>query len=222
MVVSLLKAEWRLKLSLTVLFNLLFWSGYEVLGRHAFFPLRAVPMTWLDRAVPFQPEPWAWVYLSQFTFTSTLPWLLSTRDAIRRYATGLVVMTLTSFLIFLFLPTPCLRPAQVGGSGAMKLIVAFDGLLNAFPSLHATFLAYMSALAWRMFGRAIPMWGVALWALWGTAIMYATLATKQHYALDLAAGGLLGWTSDWLAWRGVARAQRRRCPSTAAAHPIAE
>lgn len=197
-----LRAEWRLKLLVFVVVNAVFWVGYQWLSRHAHFPLRPIPVTWLDRAVPFQPELWSWIYLSQFLFTGALPLLLVTRADLRRYVVSLAVMSSASFAIFLFLPTEGPRPSDVGDSVAMRWIAHADGPLNALPSLHAAFLVCMGCLAWRMFGwKAVP-----LVVIWGGAILYSTLATKQHYALDLLAGGTLGWLADSLAWRGVGAA----------------
>jgi membrane-associated phospholipid phosphatase len=194
-----LQSEWRLKLLLFVGINAVFWTGYQLLSRHAFFPLREVPLTWLDRAVPFQPALWIWVYLSQFLFTGTLPLLLVTRADLRRYVVSLGVMSCVSFAVFLFLPTMGPRPVEVGTNTAMRWIASADGPLNALPSLHAAFLVCMGCLAWRMFGRkALPVV-----VLWGAAILYATLATKQHYALDLLTGSALGWLADVVAWRGA-------------------
>ena len=82
--IARLRAEWRLKLVLVVVINALFWSAYQLLAHRAFFPLRSVPVTSLDAAVPFQAEPWAWVYLSQFLGTGALPLLLTSCEAIRR------------------------------------------------------------------------------------------------------------------------------------------
>jgi membrane-associated phospholipid phosphatase len=201
--IALATAHWRLKLWLLVLINGLFWIGYTLLGHHAFFPLWVIPETALDRWVPFQPEGWAWVYLSQFVFVGVLPWLLATREAIHRYGRGILLMALLSFGCFLFFPSRGPRPVEVGASTAMQMIAAYDGHLNACPSLHAAFLAYMALLAWRMFGRVAP-WGTVLTAgAWGLAILYSTLATKQHYALDLAAGLVVGMLADWLAWRNA-------------------
>jgi len=201
--VSLLTAHWRLKIALTLALNLLFWGGYGYLGHHALFPLRAVPLTALDRSVPFQPFPWAWIYLSQYIFVPALPWLLTARQAIRRYAVGVLIMSLASFSIFLFLPTPGPRPLEVGDDFAMRTVATYDGALNACPSLHAVFLVYMALLAWRMFGRHAPLLTAGTSFLWGTAILYSTLATKQHYVLDLVLGAVLGVAADWLAWRGA-------------------
>jgi membrane-associated phospholipid phosphatase len=88
----------------------------------------------------------------------------------------------------------------------MYIITTFSGPMNAMPSLHAAFLIYMGALAWRTFGRAISPWGISVAILWGGAILYSTIATRQHYALDLAAGAVLGWLADAVAWRGASAA----------------
>jgi membrane-associated phospholipid phosphatase len=196
------QAEWRLKLLLFIAINAVFWAGYQWLSRHALFPLREVPVTGLDRAVPFQPGLWSWLYLSQFLFTGILPLLLVTRADIRRYVISLAVMMFASFAVFLFLPTEGPRPTAIGDSVAMRWIGTADGPLNALPSLHAAFLVCMSRLAWRMFGMKI----VPVVVLWGGAILYSTLAIKQHYALDLLVGGALGWLADSIAWRGVSAA----------------
>jgi hypothetical protein len=204
-VLARLRAHWKFKLGLSVLLNALFWAGYGYLGRYALFPLRTIPLTWLDRNIPFQPEPWAWVYLSQFLLTGILPWLLAGRDEIRRYATSVGVLSLSSFLIFLFLPVASPRPDLAATTGAMRFIAAYDGSLNAFPSLHAGFLVLMARLAWRMGGPVRTPLAVTAGIGWGGAILYATLATRQHYALDLAAGAGLGWLADWLASRTTPR-----------------
>jgi membrane-associated phospholipid phosphatase len=200
-VLARLQAHWRLKLLLTVVLSLFFWTGYSFLGRHVFFPLRIPPLIWIDTAIPFQPEPWGWVYLSQFLFTGALPWLITEKDGLRRYVIGLVFMCVSSFLIFLFFPVAAPRPAQFSATGAMAWITGYDGIFNAFPSLHAGFLVYTSALGWRMFRRQLPRMVIAGAVFWGVLILYSTLATRQHYALDLVAGGLIGCVADWLAWR---------------------
>jgi membrane-associated phospholipid phosphatase len=197
----LLVACWRWKLLLTVLLGCVFWAGYSVLGHHAFFPLRTVPLVWLDRVIPYQPEPWGWVYLSQFSFTGTLPWLLSTKEGLIRYSTGFGLILVISFTVFLFFPVMGPRPEAAESDFSMHLIRGYDGVLNCFPSLHAAFLVYMGALAWRMFEPITPLWVILSCLAWGGAILYATLATKQHYALDLVAGALLGGVVDWLTWR---------------------
>ena len=38
--------------------------------------------------------------------------------------------------------------------------------------------------------------------MWVALILYATLATKEHYAADIVTGIALALLADWWAWRG--------------------
>lgn len=201
MIFKLLRTNWQLKVWVTLVLNAFFWGGYATLGRYAFFPIRNVPITAVDQAVSFEPWPWAWVYLSIYLITAPLPWMLTERADIRRYSWGIVAMSLISFAIYFLFPTASPRPLEIGASVPMRAIAACDGPLNAFPSLHAAFIAYMGLLAWRMFGRSAPWWTVVTTLVWGGAIIYSTLPTKQHYVLDLVAGAAIGAFADWLVWR---------------------
>jgi membrane-associated phospholipid phosphatase len=206
---------WRIKLLLTVIVNVGFWGGYLFLSRHAFLPVHKLPMTRLDDWAGFRPQPWAWVYESVFLITGAIPWLIVTREGLRRYLTGFVIMCGASFAIFAVCPVASPRPENPAVSRLLLFITQVDGPLNAFPSLHAGCLVYTLALARRLFGWQRHFVVRALLVLWAGLILFATLATKQHYALDLLAGGLLGWLADWLAWRntsisGIAAASNAR------------
>lgn len=195
------RAHGRLKLGLALLLGAGFWTGYSYLGRHAFVPVRTLPLTAIDRAIPFHPAGWAWVYLSQFLLTGFLPWLLASRDEIRRYVASFVLLSGFAFAIFILFPVASPRPVPTPEAGAMRFILAYDGTLNAFPSLHAGFLVLMVLLAPRIFGTQRAGWLWAAGLVWGGAILYATIATRQHYAVDLAAGAALGALVHGLAWR---------------------
>jgi membrane-associated phospholipid phosphatase len=197
-----ISALWRLKVVLTLGVNILFWGPYLILSRHAWRPVSMLPLTWLDRSIEFRPFPWAWVYESIFILTGTIPWLIASRDHLRRYVTGFALLAGVSFACFVLFPVASPRPQNLEGSGFLLFITHIDGPYNAFPSLHAGCLAYTLLLARRLFGREWhPLVYVCL-ALWGAFILYATIATRQHYALDLLAGGVLGWVADLVAWRG--------------------
>ncbi|MDB6124408.1 MAG: PA-phosphatase [Pedosphaera sp.] len=206
-------AHWERKLLLTLALNLFFWVGYAWLGHHAVFPLRNVPATWLDTLIQFSPQPWGWIYLSQFLYTGTLPWLINSKPGLRRYVVGLLWMCSISFLAFLFFPTVGPRVEYHGQNFAVALIQHYDGALNAFPSLHAAFLVYTFALGWRLFPGRIPPSFIGVCLLWAGLILYSTLATKQHYTLDLMAGCLLGFGADRLAWGNFAGCKEARTMS---------
>ena len=189
------------KLLLTLLLNIVFWGGYGWLSRQAFFSVRQMATTWLDKAVPFAPDFWAWIYLSQFVLTGGVPWLIEQREVLWRYATGLLLLSGLSFAVFLFFPVASPRPAGVVFVGPMAWIARYDGAYNAFPSLHAGFLFLIGGLGWRMFARRPSVRVVTVYVLWACAILYSTLATRQHFAWDLVAGLGLGWFADGVAWR---------------------
>jgi membrane-associated phospholipid phosphatase len=192
---------WRLKLGVTAVVSVLFWSFYLFLSRHPLFPVHTLPMTWIDHWAGYRPSPWAWIYESIFLLTGIAPWLIVSRAELRRYIFGFTLLSAVSFILFALFPVASPRPAHLESSTFLIFITQVDGPLNAFPSLHAGCLIYNLALIRHLFGRQLSPWaGIAL-VIWAGFILFATLATKQHYAVDLLAGGLIGWAADQVAWR---------------------
>jgi membrane-associated phospholipid phosphatase len=162
-------------------------------------------MTWLDAWAGFQPYPWVWIYESNFMLVPAIPWLMVSREELRRCVAGFVLLAVVSFAIFIVYPVASPRPVDLGTNPFMLLIARADGPFNAFPSLHASTLVYTLALAKRLFGRSLnPLVSAGL-ILWAALILFGTLATKQHYAIDLLAGGLIGLAADWVVWRNSSR-----------------
>ena len=199
-----IRALWPAKLWLTVILNIWFWGFYLFLSRHAFLPVHVLPTTCLDKWAGFRPNPWAWIYESNFLITGIIPWLITSRAELRRYVTGFVLLSGLSFAIFAIFPVASPRPANLEASPALSFIARVDGPLNAFPSLHAGFLVYSILLARHLSGEKLSLRTWAALLVWVILILIATLSTKQHYALDLLAGGLIGWAADWFAWRNSA------------------
>jgi membrane-associated phospholipid phosphatase len=194
-------ALWQVKLRLTAVLNVLFWGLYLFLSRHASLPVHTLPMTWLDEWAGFQPHPWAWVYESNFLLVGVVPWLINSQAELRRYAAGFALLSVVCFVVFALFPVASPRPANLEASPFLIFITRVDGPLNAFPSLHAGSLIYALAWARRLSGPRLNLWVAAVLLAWAALILFATLATKQHYALDLLAGGLIGWAAEWVAWR---------------------
>ena len=132
-----IRAVWRAKLRLTAVINVWFWGLYLVLSRHALLPVHVLPLTWLDKWVGFQPHPWAWIYESNFLITGIVPWLMTSRAQLRRYAVGFMLLSTLSFLVFALYPVASPRPADLKDDATLIFITQVDGPLNAFPSLHA-------------------------------------------------------------------------------------
>ena len=192
---------WQTKLWLTLAGSIVFWTIYLFLSRHALLPIHTLPLTPLDRWAGFQPQPWAWVYESNFLITGIIPWLITTRETLRRYVIGLALLAGVNFAIFVLFPVAAPRPPELETSSFLLLFARIDGPLNAFPSLHAGTLIYTLALGWRLFGARLNPIIIGAMLVWAGLILFATLATKQHYAVDLLAGGALGWCADRFAWR---------------------
>jgi membrane-associated phospholipid phosphatase len=152
-----------------------------------------MPITALDRLVDFSAQA-IWLYASLWVYVNLVPALIDDRREMLSYYLSAAAICAVGFSIFFFWPTttpaadidwaryPFYQPLKTADRGG-----------NAMPSLHACF-AIFSALwidrllrtmhthaAWRVFN-----------GLWCVGIFYSTLATKQHVAIDVYAGLLLG------------------------------
>ncbi len=193
-----LRSHWRLKLTLGAAMAAAFAVGYAWVQR---WPIRApLPplVTPVDRAIPFSPG-WVWAYLSLYGLLGA-GWLAATRAELWRYAAGYAVILAAALLCFLLWPVASPRPAVLPDAAVFDAVAFLDLTTNTVPSLHVAFAVYHARLVERLV--APPVWARAgLW-LWVAAIAYATLATKQHWFVDVPTGALLGGVGDWLAWRG--------------------
>jgi membrane-associated phospholipid phosphatase len=188
----------------------LFFVGYLLLQHFPLFPVTVMPVTALDRWIGFHP--WSLVlYFSLWIYISLPPVLLVEKRGLASYLEAAVGLSLVGFLIFLFWPTA--RPdfainwANYPGFGFLKTV---DLARNACPSLHAAF-AIFSAL-W--LGRQLrvikaPVIVQILSGLWCLGILYSTIATRQHVALDIYAGGALGALAFVVHWQFFSKFLRR-------------
>jgi membrane-associated phospholipid phosphatase len=195
------RAIWRLKALVAALATLGFCVPYFMIGNYPVFPVRELPVSAVDRLVAFRPEGWVWVYQSIYVPINLIPWLTERREDLRRYAVAFALACCVSFIVFVLVPVRGPRPPVVEASGMYWLLQRYDGPLNSMPSLHAALLVLTLCHGRRILGGELPRGAGALAVVWAGLILYSTLATKQHYALDIVAGGLLGWCADAWAWR---------------------
>ena len=189
-----LKAHWRFKLMAGAILFIAFFVGYFLLLDFHVFPVREMPVTALDRLIAFQPGALL-LYLSLYLYIPLAPWLLDNKRDLYACCLALGGLGLVGLVIFLVWPTAIPRP----DSAAYRPLIAIDKPGNACPSLHAAF-AVFSAICVDRLARHLGDHGLAraLSWLWCLGILYATLATKQHVAVDLVAGTVLG-----AAWAGL-------------------
>lgn len=183
---------WWLKFLGVCVFMWLFFIGYFHTLRHPLHDTAVMPLTWLDRAVDFQPQA-LWAYVSLWLYVGVAPGLLRSFRELLLYAMWIGALCLTGLACFYFWPTAVPRPAlDASAYPGFAVLQGVDAAGNACPSLHvatAAFTALWVEHVLRSIGA--PPWLRACNGLWVGAIVWSTLATKQHVAWDVAGGLLL-------------------------------
>ncbi len=173
---------------IAVFFYAYFWAM-----RHPLGAVTVMPVTWLDGLIGFQPLSFPlyvflWFYISLGTALA--------RDLRELAAFGVasLAMSVVGLAIFMLVPTRVpdfaidwsLHPS-------MQFLKHVDVAGNAFPSLHAAFCVFTAVVLHGQLGEM----GAARWLRAGNlllclGILYSTMATRQHVALDVIAGAVLG------------------------------
>lgn len=199
-----LRAQLPLKLAVCLGLAVGICVPYFLLQNHSVLPPRTVPRTPLDGWIGFGPG-WVWAYESIAVLVPLAVLLATRRQELLRYAQGLALLCTISFVTFLVFPVVGPRPEVPPEHAMYAALVALDAPLNSFPSLHAGLTAYSLLFAYRAFGPSLDRRGRRVLAglawIWAGAILYGTLATKQHWAVDLPPGLLAGWLGHRFAWR---------------------
>jgi membrane-associated phospholipid phosphatase len=208
-------ASWR-RAPFDVLKRVVGWgvSGLTILGCYGTAKLWSedpsmLPLTALDRAIPFVPET-VWIY-GTVTWACLVAWLL-VPNAIeaRRLYLSIAVSTAVCTLAFIAFPTTFPRelyPLEPASASARELLDlrSADDPDNCFPSLHVA-LAWSVALSFRR--ETHGPWLVIAALVWAALVSVTTLTTKQHYVADVPAGLLVGVGAVLLSRRVVRRDAR--------------
>jgi hypothetical protein len=173
---------------IAVFFYAYFWAM-----RHPLGAVTVMPMTWLDELVGFQPLSFPlyvflWFYISLGTALA--------RDLRELAAFGMasLAMSIVGLAIFMLVPTR-VPDFAIDWSlyPSMQFLKRVDVAGNAFPSLHAAFCVFTAVVL----DAQLAALGAGRWPRAGNlllcgGILYSTIATRQHVALDAAAGAVLG------------------------------
>lgn len=183
----------------TAIFMCVFFRLYFHLLHHPVRNVFVMPATAIDQAIAFS-APWVLVYFSLWAYVS-LPGAIQ-RDArnLLWHAAGFFVLCMAGLLFYYFFPTTLVQPElDWSGMPIGGILQTVDQAGNAFPSMHVA--AALFACLWlrRELRRVhAPLWLSLFSKLWCAAIIYSTLATKQHVILDVAAGAVLGTLIGWV------------------------
>jgi membrane-associated phospholipid phosphatase len=141
------------------------------------------------------------LYISLWLYVPLVVVLLANRFELFSHGLACLGLSLAGFAIFFFWPTAVpTRPNDWVAHPGFAFLQSVDATGNACPSLHVAF-AVLSATTLVRVLREIhaPRFVQAANWLWCVAIMYSTLATRQHVALDVAGGialalAVVGWS----------------------------
>jgi membrane-associated phospholipid phosphatase len=185
---------WYIKATFTTLGIGGFFIAYFWVMRHPVSPVTVMPLTVVDRAIPFQPGS-LYVYLSLWVYVSLAPALLKSHRELTSYGLATSVLSGVGLAIFLIWPT-AVPPSDIDWSlyPSIAFLKDSDQAMNACPSMHvafAVFTAMWLARVLREMGAGAVL--LSINGAWCLAIIYSTIATRQHVALDVVAGAALGW-----------------------------
>lgn len=174
-------------------FMWLFFQGYFYTLRHPVHPVLVMPLTALDRWIPFQPEA-LFVYVSLWFYIGVPPGLMWRLREMVVYGLWAAALCLVGLACFYFWPTAVpARTMDTTGLPGFALLQGVDAAGNACPSLHVATAMFSALWIVRMLRtvQAPPAMHVLNWA-WFLAITWSTVAIRQHVVLDALAGAALG------------------------------
>ena len=198
-IMATILAHFWFKMFGTMGFTSVFFVGYVYLLRHPASAVTIIPATPLDQLLGFQP--WALpIYLSLWAYVSLPAVLMLSRREIVEYGFRVALPCLLGLTVFYFWPN-AIAPADIDWKQypGVAFLKNVDTAGNAFPSLHVATAVFSALwLHWRIrllrLGRGLEWLNI----VWCVAIAYSTMAVKQHVALDVLAGTLLGLGTAWL------------------------
>lgn len=216
-----IRSEWRLKCSVLLGLAVGICLPYFTLQRLTLFEPRSPPRTFVDEAIAFDPS-WVWFYYSLCLMVPLAPLLAVQRSDLVRYARGLALLCAPCFATFLLLPVAGPRPESPPDHALYAWLVTCDTPRNALPSLHAGLAVFSAFCGVRFLRNALTRMQCAVFGSlasgWTAVILYSTLATKQHWAIDLPPGILAGILAYGLAWRSARSARTSSAEPAVAAN----
>jgi membrane-associated phospholipid phosphatase len=184
---------WVAKVTGTIASMPVFFIVYFWLLKHPFFPVTIIPVTAVDRMVGFWPEMLP-LYVSLWVYVTIPPMFLKNRRELGSYGLAVIGLSVIAFVFFLFWPT-ALPKFEMDWSQhpTFAFLKTVDASGNACPSLHVAFAVFTAIWLGRLL-REMGAWRLvrALNWLWCIGILYSTMAIRQHVALDVLAGAVLG------------------------------
>jgi membrane-associated phospholipid phosphatase len=186
----------------TTLFISVFFGAYFYLLKAPTYFTTVMPITFLDRLISFQPLALP-MYLSLWLYVSLPPALLATRRELYGYGLAMAGTCIAGLIIFYFWPTAA-PAANIDWAKYpdLNFLKNMDASGNACPSLHVATAIFSGIWLHHLLRRfGTPLWMLTFNWTWCIGIIYSTLATRQHVAVDVLAGLILGVLGAYLSLR---------------------
>ncbi|SFB73113.1 PAP2 superfamily protein [Polaromonas sp. OV174] len=199
---KLMPRHFYLKSLGTMLFISLFFGVYFYLLKYPAYPTTLMPVTWLDHLIGFQPLALP-VYLSLWVYVSLPPLFLASKRELYAYGLAMTLTCLIGLGIFYLWPTAA-PAADIDWAlyPGMDFLKNMDASGNAFPSLHVATAVFSGIWLHHLLHRLSgPLWLLTFNGAWCVGIVYSTLAIRQHVAVDMWAGLVLGGVAAYLSLR---------------------
>jgi membrane-associated phospholipid phosphatase len=184
---------WFIKSIGTIGWIAAFFVAYFWVLHHPMADVTIMPLTAIDRLVPFRPEALL-LYASLWVYVSIAPALLKNFRELFSYGVATLALSAIGLGIFLAWPT-AVPPFEIDLTRhpSISVLRGVDLAGNACPSLHVAFAIFTGIWMDRVLREMHANRGVLLlnW-LWCLGIVYSTIATRQHVLLDVIAGSILG------------------------------
>jgi membrane-associated phospholipid phosphatase len=153
------------------------------------------------------------VYLSLWGYIALPVLLAKDKRELWSFSFGCAAMTALALVVFWFMPTaiPNFTIDATPGT-SLHFLKTVDSAGNAFPSLHVSFSVFACiVLARQLREVGAPAWLRLVNVAWAVAIVYSTMAVRQHVLIDvlggLALGLALGFHRASAAWPRAVRAR---------------
>jgi membrane-associated phospholipid phosphatase len=183
---------WGLKMIVTTGGIASFFYAYFWVMRHPLSAITVMPVTWIDDLVSFLPQSFV-LYISLWVYVSLGSTFAKDARELTAWCAASFAMIVVGLAIFLVLPTKIPDPAiDWSLYPSLQFLKAIDVSGNACPSLHTAFAVFTAVVLHRQLTAVrAPRALLACNVLWCLGIVYSTVATRQHVALDVIAGSLL-------------------------------
>lgn len=187
----------------------LFLAAYLDAARHPVAAVTVMPLGPIDRWIGFHPD-WVVAYLSLWPFVVLGVSLMPDAWQVARFWAAGGVMAVVGLACYWAWPTALPTGAAAWSRSSLGAFLhGMDASGNACPSLHTAFALFVAGVVDDVWRRTRHGWMRPVTAVWGAAIVWSTLAVKQHVVLDDVAGGALGLGGLAVFWRASGPFARR-------------